>query len=124
MLKCQKDRVKNEVQGGNQIWPAFTLNKVLRRGDCSTLNVYIFPIGVVNVPWIGYGFAMPLYRCDESDIIGRDLDLVRVHRGTLPDTVFPEDNPNHLTNIWNNGGETMMHEIGHWLGLRRTFQSG
>lgn len=118
----QIDHIQKGVPAGIEIWPVFALNKVLRRGDCSTLNAYILPQGVVNVPYTNYGFAMPPFRCDESDVIGKNLDMVYVHRGTLPDAVFPRENPNYLYNKWNNEGETMVHEIGHWLGLRHTFQ--
>eukprot|EP00547_Thalassionema_nitzschioides_P009785 CAMPEP_0194228234 /NCGR_PEP_ID=MMETSP0156-20130528/43267_1 /TAXON_ID=33649 /ORGANISM="Thalassionema nitzschioides, Strain L26-B" /LENGTH=426 /DNA_ID=CAMNT_0038960743 /DNA_START=304 /DNA_END=1584 /DNA_ORIENTATION=+ len=120
----QIDYIQNTVPGGKEMWPVFALNKALRRGDCSTLNVYILPKGIVNVPYTSYGWAFPPFRCDASDVLGRNLDLVYVHRGTLPDALFPNDNPNHLDNPWVNEGDTMVHEIGHWLGLKHTFDEG
>lgn len=80
----------------------FEMKSALRVGDASTLNVYFtnaFGLaGFAFFPWDYEQF--PVY------------DGVVVNSGTIPGgSLFPYDE-----------GKTLVHEVGHWLGLFHTFQ--
>jgi hypothetical protein len=81
------------------------MREAVRVGGRSTLNVYISPLawdylGWTNFPW--------------EPGVGTATDGVAIIPGVLPGgTVKPYDE-----------GKTLVHEVGHWLGLFHTFQGG
>lgn len=84
------------------------MRRTLRRGPLSALNLYIGAprggdqamLGDSTAPW--EAAARPR------------LDGVTIHQGTLPGGAF---RPFHR-------GDTLVHEVGHWLGLLHTFEGG
>lgn len=80
---------------------ASDMKHVLRRGDSSTLNVYF----VKMTGPIGYAYL--------PDIVDYDLSLdgVVIEYTTIPGGSFPKYDL----------GITLVHEVGHWLGLLHTF---
>ena len=95
----------------------FTLyGRTQRVGDCSTLNVW-----VVSGATLGstFGVATRPHWCQEGDAY-KAADGVLLHRGALPDSNFPEGNPNDLSKFAydvEGRGDTLVHEVGHWLNL-------
>lgn len=81
----------------------FGMKSALRVGDVSTLNVY-FTNAFGNA-----GFATFPWTYEQNPVD----DGVVVQSGTIPGgSLFPY-----------NEGKTVVHEIGHWLGLFHTFQT-
>jgi Pregnancy-associated plasma protein-A len=81
----------------------FGMKSALRVGDASTLNVYFTdPPGLVGYATFPWNYEQdPVY------------DGVVVQSGTIPGgSSFPYDE-----------GKTLVHEVGHWLGLFHTFQT-
>jgi hypothetical protein len=81
------------------------LKRNFRKGDSTTLNVYVLPnlgkfLGWATLPW---------------DYSSRpEMDGVVLSANTLP-----------IVGRWPfNEGATMTHEVGHWMGLFHTFQGG
>jgi hypothetical protein len=79
----------------------------LRQGGKSALNVYFADLS--NTGFIGYAYY-------PWDYIGDDISLdgVAIDYRSIPGGSF--------TNF--NEGKTLVHEVGHWLGLSHTFQGG
>ncbi len=77
----------------------------LRQGDSGTLNIYIMPnLGQV----LGWAYFPWEYRRQP------ELDGVVIAKGSLPrGQIYPY-----------NEGVTLVHEVGHWMGLFHTFQGG
>lgn len=87
---------------------AARMRRALRRGSLRALNLYI------GAPR-GGGRAMLGYSTAPWEAVDRPrLDGVTVHRGTLPGGRL---RPFHR-------GDTLVHEVGHWLGLLHTFAGG
>lgn len=85
-----------------------TAFRELRRGGCGDLNVF------VAVPQEGVlGYASFPWEC-EGDAEGGGKDGVVILNGSLPrGNAKPYDQ-----------GHTLIHEVGHWLGLFHTFENG
>ena len=80
----------------------------LRTGDVSTLNVYFNkPSGFAGTSLLGYATFPWTYESDPND------DGVVIFSVTLP---FGDLNRF-------NEGKTLVHEVGHWLGLYHTFNT-
>jgi hypothetical protein len=87
-----------------------------RVGDCSTLNVWVLSGTTMATT---FGVATRPHWCGEGGMF-QDSDGVLLHRGALPDSNFPEGNPNDLSNYTydvESRGDTLVHEVGHWLNL-------
>jgi len=90
----------------NYIWfyqrsAEMDMKSALRQGGCETLNVY-------STSGLGFlGFATFPYGCADSPV----PDGAVINWDTLPG--------GPLTNF--DGGDTLTHEVGHWLGLYHTF---
>lgn len=102
--------LKNISRKVDKDWAAFlagedTIKRALRMGDERTLNVYIAGttngvLGWSYFPWEYQSFP--------------HMDGVVIHFQTLPGGQYEE---------YNEGG-TLVHEVGHWLGLYHVFQGG
>ncbi|KAF8071238.1 MEP1 [Scenedesmus sp. PABB004] len=78
----------------------------LRRGGAAALNIYIIRPASGTLGWSTFPWEMAK--------LGVGFDGVVVHVGTLPGgTMAPY-----------NRGYTMVHEVGHWLGLLHVFENG
>lgn len=110
-FKCVKRQITRTKNDG---WydaaygtPAETnMKSALRVGDSSTLNVYINYGGGSGI--LGYATFPNWYDSDPLQ------DGVVIAYGTLPNGYL---SPYNL-------GDTLVHEVGHWLGLYHTFQGG
>jgi hypothetical protein len=80
----------------------------LRAGGITDLNVYTVAF---NSPQGFVGFS---YFPSDVQRIGLSKDGVMIHPETMPGGSFDGFN----------GGKTLVHETGHWLGLFHTFQGG
>ncbi|WIA12164.1 hypothetical protein OEZ85_012236 [Tetradesmus obliquus] len=78
----------------------------LRKGGATDLNIYIIRPTSGTLGWSTFPWEMAK--------LGQQFDGVVVHVGTLPGgTMAPY-----------NQGYTMVHEVGHWLGLLHVFENG
>jgi len=80
------------------------MKSTLRQGNGATLNIFfkLFEdgtLGYAYFPWLGPG---------------TDEDVVVLGTGTIPNGELAPYNE----------GDTLVHEVGHWLGLLHTFQGG
>lgn len=82
--------------------------RALHRGNRRTLNLYINGAGSASMPVLGFA------RFPWQQARSPKLDGVIVNHRALPWGRF--------TNY--NRGDTVVHEVGHWLGLFHTFQGG
>lgn len=78
----------------------------LRRGDATTLNIYINSGG----GYLGWAYYPKIVAGEPYQV----LDGAVVHFGSLPG--------GRIRNY--NLGQTATHEVGHWLGLAHTFEGG
>jgi hypothetical protein len=81
------------------------MKSALRKGDCSTLNIYANN----GAGYLGYATFPSWCSSDQNG------DGVVIKDNTYPGS--PSGAPY-------NGGDTLVHEVGHWLGLWHTFQGG
>ncbi|KDQ07738.1 hypothetical protein BOTBODRAFT_593121 [Botryobasidium botryosum FD-172 SS1] len=85
------------------------MKRTLRVGGADTLNIYTVAFDEIENPGLlGYA-TFPMYYEDAP----QDDGVVISHL-TLPGGALPRYN----------GGRTLTHETGHWLGLYHTFQGG
>lgn len=89
------------------------MKKALHVGDSETLNVYVADIGGGLLGWAYFPKAYNN---------GRDhIDGVVILDESMPGGVHPDD----PTRSWPYGeGDTLTHEVGHWLMLDHTFARG
>jgi len=92
---------KNGIQTNN----GMAMKKALRKGDSSTLNVYL-----VNLCCGFLGYATFPWRYSSASL---DDGVV------ILDQSVPGGTAQYF-----NLGMTLVHEVGHWLGLYHTFQGG
>lgn len=96
----------------NPIWFFFpnrfqlNMRESLHVGDCSTLNIY----SVFYLLGLGIG-SSPLSCLEEPRQDGVTIDLRTLPGGVVSNGEYDE-------------GDTVVHEVGHWLGLVHTFQGG
>ena len=83
------------------------MKTALRVGDASTLNVYLNrPTGSTSGTLLGYAVFPWSYQRNPND------DGIVLHDEVLPGGLFTRFQE----------GKTLIHEVGHWLGLFHTFQ--
>jgi len=82
---------------------SFVRRADLRRGTCSDLNIFSG-----NADLLGFAYFPANCQFD----IG--IDMVFINYRTVPDGSFD----------FFNEGDTLVHEVGHWLGLEHTFYKG
>lgn len=85
------------------------VKKALHSGDSETLNIYTAALGKRLLGWAYYPSSFT-----GADRLPRFYDGVVVDYRSLPGGAF---------NIYNEG-DTVTHEVGHWLELAHTFQNG
>lgn len=98
----------------NQDWAAVSpggqdekqMKHALRQGDATTLNVYVTK---TEQDFLGFAYFPKAFSKGP-----RYLDGVVVLDGTLPGGYAAPYNE----------GDTLVHEVGHWLGLEHTFKGG
>ena len=84
------------------------MKRKLHRGNARTLNLYINGGGPRNQPVLGWARFQWQYASAPL------LDGVSIHHASLPG--------GRATGY--NRGDTLIHEVGHWLGLFHTFEGG
>jgi hypothetical protein len=85
------------------------IKKALHEGDASTLNVYT---GALGKFLLGWAYFPAEFTGDGA--LPRFFDGVAIDYRTMPGATFgPYDE-----------GDTLVHEVGHWLELYHTFQNG
>jgi len=81
------------------------MRQTLRKGTCSDLNIYISDAR----GFLGFGTLASW--CEDTSV---SEDQVSINWQTLPE----------VSNTQFSQGDTMVHEVGHWLGLEHTFEGG
>ena len=94
------------------------MKRALRRGDAGTLNIYT---GINDGSLLGWAtFPSSYHEQPKLDgVVALDISLPG---GGLEIPIDPADEPDGIINY--SGGDTMTHEVGHWLGLFHTFEGG
>jgi hypothetical protein len=88
------------------------MKKALYEGDSETLNVYVANIGG---GLLGWAYFPKGYNTGRDYIDGVVMLDESMPGGVNPDTGLP----------WKYGlGDTLVHEVGHWMMLEHTFKSG
>lgn len=88
-----------------------------RYGDCETLNIFVLSeAALIDVAdWV-LGQANFPYYCEETEVnfVGDNVIILSNTLPGDPDDLYPQFS----------SGDTMTHEVGHWLGLYHTFTGG
>jgi hypothetical protein len=86
------------------------MKKALHQGGADTLNVYTAKLGKFLLGWAYYPSSFV-----GDTALPRFYDGVVIDYRTLPQTQY----------VWPyNGGDTLTHEVGHWMNLAHTFANG
>ena len=94
------------------------MKRTLRRGDAGALNIYT---GINDGALLGWA-TFPSSYDDQPKLDGVVALDISLPGGGLEIPIDPVDEPDGIINY--SGGDTMTHEVGHWLGLFHTFQGG
>jgi hypothetical protein len=85
------------------------IKRALHEGDAGTLNVYTGALGKLLLGWAYFPTSFT-----GEDALPRFYDGVAIDYRTMPGATFgPYDE-----------GDTLVHEVGHWLEVYHTFQGG
>jgi hypothetical protein len=90
------------------------MRRSLHRGDAADLNLYLLRPTDPTGQNVVLGWSSSPWQVD-GDV---RLDGVTAHQGTLPGGSLPTNDRSY------DRGDTVVHEVGHWLGLLHTFEGG
>merc|ERR1711953_1528009 len=88
----------------NNVGNEMTMKNALRQGGCDTLNIY----STSGYGYLGFAYFPTVCAYDQN------RDGVVIHYGSVPGGILGSYNE----------GDTLTHEVGHWLGLYHTFENG
>ena len=107
--------------GGKEV----AMKKLLADDDPATLEVYSASLGQFLLGWAWFPSDFTEFTSSDYGPLHRYFDGVVIDFRTLPQ---PENNTQGDTRVYPDGtyeqGDTLTHEVGHWLELYHTFQGG
>ena len=107
--------------GGKEV----AMKKLLADDDPATLDVYSASLGQFLLGWAWFPSDFTEFSTSEFGPLHRFFDGVVIDFRSIPN---PEGNTEGDTRVYPDGtyeeGDTLTHEVGHWLELYHTFQGG
>jgi hypothetical protein len=107
--------------GGKEV----AMKKLLADDDPATLDVYSASLGQFLLGWAWFPSDFTQFSTSEFGPLHRYFDGVVIDFRSVPN---PEGNTEGDTRVYPDGtyeeGDTLTHEVGHWLELYHTFQGG